>query len=320
MAKGSGTPRKKTIKVAEVTVAPKRHVKSRFFQPRQLIAAASAAVCLLLIPLVIRRLPSLKDRPEYHIGPAQVVISPAPRWIPLDLTTQVFERGGLASNESLQDPALSERIATAFHAHPWIQKVVSVRKSFPSRIHVELVYREPVAMVRGIDGHYPVDRRGVLLPARDFSDADVERFPVIEGVASVPMGSLGDSWGDPVVSGAAELACILNKQKKDGTSWWKDLDLASIVVPRRVALTDSADDLQYQIRTSGGSEILWGRGPDSTHPGELSVAQKIDRLTGFRDDYGGFDDQHGPWQIDIRPWHGILRDGLAREASDTVRQ
>ena len=133
-------------------------------------------------------------------------------------------------------------------------------------------------------------------------------------------GILGHVLARPVVSGAAELACILNKQKKDGTSWWKDLDLASIVVPRRVALTDSADDLQYQIRTSGGSEILWGRGPDSTHPGELSVAQKIDRLTGFRDDYGGFDDQHGPWQIDIRPWHGILRDVLAREASDTVRQ
>ena len=316
MAKSPATSRKKSAKVAVAPPKPVKLARSWFFQPRQLVATAAVAVCLLMIPVVLRRLPNLNDRQEYMIGPEQVTISPPPRWIPPDLTRQVFEKAGLAEKESLQDPSLSERVAAAFHIHPWIQKVVSVRKSFLARVHVELVYREPVAMVKGIDGHYPIDRYGVLLPAKDFADADVERFPLIERVASVPMGNLGEPWGDPVVSGAAELAAVLNK-KNEGTSWWKELDLASILVPRRVALVDSKDELQYELRTAGGSEILWGRGPGSAHPAELTVAQKIERLANFQHDYGGFDDPHGPYQIDIRPWQGIQRGILARETSDS---
>ena len=317
MAKSPGTTRKKASKPAEVAPPAKlQRAKSRFFQPRQLIAAAFVALALLMIPVVISRLPKLDGRPEYLIGPEQITISPPPRWIPPDLTKQVFELAGLKDQESLQDPTLSERIAAAFHTHPWIQKVVSVRKSYPARIQVEVIYREPVAMVRGIDGHYPIDKNGILLPAQDFADADVERFPVIERVSSVPMGKLGESWGDPVVAGAARLAAVLSKQK-DGKSWWKELELVSIVVPRRVALTENANELEYELKTAGGSQILWGRGPDSTHPGELTVVQKIERLIAFRNDYGGFDDQHGPYQIDIRPWQGINRNFLAKEPGDT---
>lgn len=101
---------------------------------------------------------------------------------------------------------LSERVAAAFYTHPWVQEVRSVRKSYPARIHVDVVYREPVAMVKGVDGDHPIDR-SILLPARDFSDADIERYPVIERVASVPMGKLGESWGDPAVSGAVASCC-----------------------------------------------------------------------------------------------------------------
>jgi hypothetical protein len=49
----------------------------------------------------------------------------------------------------------------------------------------------------------------------------------------------------------------------------------------------------------------------------LTVVQKIERLIAFRNDYGGFDDQHGPYQIDIRPWQGINRNFLAKEPGDT---
>lgn len=314
MAKGS-TGKKKTAKAVEpiVVAPPARKKRSWLFQPKGLMVAAIFAVGLISLPLVIRRLPSLHDRPEYVISAEQVITTPPPRWIPQDLTRQVFDRAGLTESESLHDPALSERIAAAFHTHPWIERVVSVRKSFPARVHVELVYREPVAMVRGIDGHYPVDRHGVLLPARDFSEADVNRFPVIERVASLPMGKLGESWGDPAVAGASELAAVLNEDREEGTSWWQELQLASILVPQRVALTEDADELQYELRTAGGSEILWGRGPSAKHPGELSVAQKVERLDRFRHDYGGFDDDHGPYVIDIRPWQGIERGILARQ-------
>ena len=317
MAKGSGIPRRKTLKVSEVLPTSSQRAKAWFFRPRQLAITAVSALLLLLFPIAVRQLPGLNRRPEYQITAERITISPPPRWTPPDLTQQVFERAGLAERESLHDPTLSERIAAAFHTHPWVDRVVSVRKSFPARVHVELVYREPVAMVRGIDGHYPVDCNGVLLPARDFSDSDVERFPMIERVASVPTGNLGEPWGDPAVAGAAELAAILSKPDADGGNWWSRLELSAILVPRRVALAEAVDQLEFRIRTSGGSEILWGRGPSSQHPGELTVEQKLQRLADFRRDYGGFDDQHGPYQIDIRPWHGINRGLLARQTGES---
>lgn len=322
MAKGSGTGRRKSSKTAVAPVPAPPVVKSRaaswFFRPRPLIISAAVAMTIIVIPLLARRLPKLHDRSEYRIGTEQVSISTPPKWIPEDLTQQVFTRAGLEENQSLLDATLSERVAAAFYTHPWVQEVRSVRKSYPARIHVDVVYREPVAMVKGVDGYYPIDRHGILLPARDFSAADIENYPVIERVASVPMGKLGESWGDPAVSGAAELAAILHARRDGKSSWWSELELTAVLMPRRVALVEDADSLEFELRTKGGSEILWGRGPNSRHPGELAVAQKLQRLTEYRRDYGGFDDAHGPYEIDIRPWQGIARDVLARDVRDTT--
>ena len=322
MAKGSGTGRKKASKAAASPLpAPpvaKLRVTSWFFRPRQLMITAAVALTMIMIPVLARRMPKLNDRPEYRIGADQVSLSTPPNWIPSDLAQQVFIRAGLEENQSLLDATLSERVAAAFHTHPWVQEVRSVRKTYPARIHVDIVYREPVAMVKGVDGYYPIDRHGILLPARDFSDADIERYPVIERVASVPMGKLGESWGDPAVSGAAELAATLHAKREGKDSWWSELELTAILMPRRVALIEDADELEYELRTKGGSEILWGRGPNSRHPGELAVAQKLQRLSEYQRDYGGFDDAHGPYQIDIRPWQGIDRGILAREVRETT--
>jgi len=322
MAKGSGTGRKKTAKAAAspllVPPAAKLRVTSWFFRPRQLMITAAVALLAIMLPVLARRMPKLHDRPEYRIGAEQVSISTPPSWIPPDLTQQVFARAGLEKNQSLLDATLSERVAAAFHTHPWIQEVRSVRKTYPARIHVDVVYREPVAMIKCVDGYYPIDRHSILLPARDFSVADIERYPVIERVASVPMGKLGESWGDPAVSGAAELAATLNAKREGKDSWWSELELTAILMPRRVALIEDADELEYELRTKGGSEILWGRGPSSRHPGELAVAQKLQRLSEYQRDYGGFDDAHGPYQIDIRPWQGIDRGILAREVRETT--
>lgn len=326
MAKGSTTGKKKSTKAASKTaaaevsapVAVKSAAGSWFFRPRQLVITAAIAMTIVLIPVLARRMPKLTDRPEYRVGAEQVSISTPPQWIPPDLAKQVFVRAGLEENQSLLDSTLSERVAAAFYTHPWVQEVRSVRKSYPARIHVDVVYREPVAMVKGFDGYYPIDRNSILLPARDFSDADIERYPVIERVASVPMGKLGESWGDPAVSGAAELAAALNAKHDGKDSWWSELELSAILMPRRVALIEDADDLEFELRTKGGSEILWGRGPSSRHPGELAVAQKLQRLSEYQRDYGGFDDAHGPYQIDIRPWQGIDRGILAKEVRETT--
>lgn len=286
----------------------------------RLAIASALALGWLCWPQVERQLPVLEDRSEYQIGTSQITITPAPRWVPVDLVERVFDRAGFDETLSLLDPSLSEKIALAFHTHPWIERLQQVKKSYPARVHVEVIYREPVAMVEVPGGGYlPIDKHGYLLPEKDFSTADIDRYPLIRDVASVPVGR-GESWGDPAVIGAAQLAAVLTRENEVGQSWWKMLGFKSIVAPRQVAMANETDDLQYRLITKGNSEILWGRAPTTAHPAELTVAQKLERMAEYHRSYNGFDDTPAPFQIDIRHWQGTKRSLLATETPPTSRQ
>lgn len=275
-----------------------------------LISAIAAA---LLIPAANRLLPDISNQAEYVVTPARITLSPPPHWIPADILQQTVEKAAASGTLSLLDDNLTEKIAAAFHTHPWVDRVLRVQKSWPTRVHIELIWRRPVAMVACIDGYYPIDANGVLLPSRDFAPADLDRYPVIENIASVPLGSVGEPWGDPVIEHSAALAAELLNSDAPESNWWNKLQLAAIAAPRRTTLNASVDELEFQLRTKGGSTILWGRGPGSLHPGELSTERKLERLAEFIDRFGPIDAAHGAWQLDIRPWQGIRRSLLAAD-------
>jgi hypothetical protein len=312
------TGTKKTPKSVAVSIPPVRPLRRRLFRPGTLCFLACLAAGIVLYPVYRRWIPDLDSRPEYLISEARIALTPPPRWIPADIIQQVFEQAGLSRPLSLQDPTLCERVAAAFHTHPWIEKVISVRKAWPPRIHVEVLYRRPVAMVHGGDGLYPIDSQGTLLPGRDFAAADVDRYPIIYNVKSVPVGRIGEVWGDPTVAEAAVLSTVLLQQEESQQPWWERLQLAGIEVPSGGRPAESAEDMQFSLRTRGGSRILWGRGPSSQHPGELEVARKLERLAEFQMRYGRIDDEHGPWLIDIRQWDGIHKGLLSAASSDAA--
>jgi len=310
-------PRKdnqKATKTKRSASAPKKRATKRplLFTPKRLCAAACIATLLICLPIAGSFIPDLSGRGEYQFGPDDVTVTSIPAWVPEDIVTQVFERSGLGPAESLLDEQVTEKIAAAFYTHPWVATVHSVKKRFPTQVTVDVTFRVPAALISGVDGYYPVDGEGVLLPPRDFSGDAVSRYPIVEHIASVPFGALGEQWGDPAVTGAAALAALLQQEQSDGRSWWEHLELEAIVAPSRVTIDEESDELEFALKTTGGSLIQWGRGPNTQHPGELTVAQKLERLQEYRTDYGGFDDAHGPYEIDIRPWHGIGRSRLAQ--------
>ncbi|MCA9086443.1 MAG: hypothetical protein KDA81_20445 [Planctomycetaceae bacterium] len=310
-----------TKKTAKAAPPAGQRLISWIFRPWRLVAAASLALVWLLWPQVEEQLPKLDNRPEYQVTADQITISPPPRWVPPDLVQKVFDRAGFEGSLSVLDPNLSEKVALAFYTHPWVERLKKVSKSFPARVHVEVVYRQPVAMVEVLGGgYYPIDRNGFLLPIEDFTAADVGRYPTVKNVSSVPMGHAGEAWGDPAVLGAAQLAAVLTEPNESGQSWWNVLGLKSILTPKRLSASDAVDDLQFRIETAGGSQIVWGRGPATAHPGELSVAQKLGRLAEYHHRYNGFDDAPAPFLIDIRPWDGAKRSLLASEQPSTQRQ
>jgi hypothetical protein len=262
----------------------------------------------VLAAVSVKRLPDLNGRDEYRFRTASIRITPPPAWIPGDFIGQAMKRGGLPDEVSLLDAELTAQVAAAFAAHPWVAEVVSVRKS-SAGLDVELRYRKPAALVQVKAGLYPIDANGVLLPPEDFAAGDVSQYPVIQNVQSVPTGPAGGDWGDEAISGAARLAEALAPH-------WKQFGLQSIRVPTLTTATVSADALVYDLLTTGGTRIVWGRAPGSGHPGELSTEQKIGRLQQYLADFQSFEHPRGPYEIDIRHWQEITRRPLeGREPS-----
>lgn len=280
-----------------------------------LVTAALVVLAALFFPRLKGLLPDLSGRSEYRLTAAQIEINAPPHWVPHDLTAQVLAQAGLPSELSLLDDRLVADIAEAFGLSPWVEEVVSVRKSFPAKVLVVLQYRRPVAMVEVKRGQYPVDGQGVLLPPQDFSAAEAHEYPTISGVVSTPQGPAGTAWGDEVVEDAARLAAELGPS-------WKKLRLTAIVCPRTTESHTRIDAGVFVLTAQGGSRIIWGHAPGTDHPGELSTEQKVGRLENYVSRFGGFDRPHGPYQIDIRHWRDISRTPLSAELDfvDRIRE
>ncbi|HLJ10768.1 MAG TPA: hypothetical protein VKU82_06245 [Planctomycetaceae bacterium] len=294
-------------------------IARQLYRPMTLATAAAVVTAGLFLPRLMKELPDLGEQREYRIESRRIEIAALPHWVPHDLVAQVVDQAGLPAELSLLDDGLAGEIAEAFRLSPWVDEVVSVRKSFPAKIAVVLNYRRPVGMVEVKQGKYPIDAHGVLLPPQDFSVADTRAYPVVSGVVSTPQGPAGTRWGDGVVEGAARLAAELGPL-------WKKLELAAIVCPRTTERRLKIDEGVFVLMSKGGSRIIWGHAPgdtaDADHPGELSTKQKIGRLTEYVKRFGGFDKPQGPYQIDIRHWRDISRTPLSAELEwlDQVRE
>lgn len=284
----------------------------RLYRPLTLVIAMVVVVTVLCLPKLRQFLPDLVDDVAYRLPARKIQITQPPHWVPHNLVEQVVERADLPADLPLMDENLTRTIAEAFALHPWVEEVVSVKKSFPPAVQVDLNYRRPAAMVQVKLGLYPVDVHGVLLPPQDFSSAEAKQYPLLQEIVSTPQGPAGTDWGDPVVAEAAQLA-------SDLAPVWKSLKLASIVCPRTTG--PAATDAGYVLKTAGGSEVMWGRGPSADHPGELSTQQKIGRLQEYATKFGGLDSPQGRYRIDIRHWRDTLREPLSaeRERVDSAR-
>lgn len=288
-------------------------MRQSIYRPRYLLLLAGGIFLLIFGPDIPKWLPDPGDRDEYQFETANIEINPPPRDVPPNLVRQVIERASLEEKVSIVDDDLTKQIAEAFAAHPWVEEVVSVQKSFPPRVVVELKYRRAIAMVEVDDGLYPISRDGILLPPEDFSLSDTRRYPLVRGVQTQPQGAAGTAWGDVSVAGAARLAVALEDD-------WTQLQLLAIVVPKRTSAKEKLEDLKFVLHTRGGSHILWGRAPKTSHPGELTATQKIGRLKKYLTDFGHFDRPHGPYEIDIRHWQEITRRRLILGRRDVERR
>ena len=201
---------------------------------------------------------------ENRVGPAQVEITPPPKWINSDIRGEVFREPSLGGPLSIMDDDLTDRIAAAFALHPWVARVRSVKKQAPALVKVDLEYRQPVCMVEVPGGLLPVDAEGVLLPSGDFSPIEAGRYPRVVGVDRKPTGPAGRRWGDACVIGGAEIAAAFGPL-------WDELKLqriapmpdpAAAVAGAAVGAKGDANrrpgEFTFALFTRGGTRIYWG--------------------------------------------------------------
>jgi hypothetical protein len=243
--------------------------------------------------------------PEYFIGPRQIEITPPPPWLHhTDLAAEVYRDLTMHGPVSIMNDDLIERVTAALLRQPWVAKVRSVAKQYPAKIKVDLVYRQPVCMVKLGDQLLPVDAEAVLLPVEHFpSPVEKSKYPRLEGVDRGPLGGVGKRWGDSRVAGGAEVAATL-------MPIWEKLKLQSIVpyLPPQTAAgagpgpaaARRVSDYDFDIIASGGMRILWGHSPASDIYGEPSTQQKVKKLERFFAEHGSLNYPQAPRELDLR--------------------
>lgn len=290
--------------------APKKSrlnpIADKLFRPVRLAKFACLIGLAVFLPYFVQHLPNLAARPEYRLRTSMIRVVPASeRPVPEDLVEQVRRLNDLPRELSLLDPRLCPNLAAAFAKHPWIAKVVSVKQSFPADVVIEVEYRRPMAMAQVKGGRIPIDGEGVVLPSEDFSVSDVPRYPTIRLAGAGNMSQTGNRITEPGLIGAARAAQLLAPK-------WSELELEAIELPRDRSSIKKIDDIVLQLQTKGGSVIIWGRAPGTSHPGELTAPQKLARMEKYHSEFGGFDRPSGPYEIDIRHWQEITRKPAAK--------
>ena len=197
-----------------------------------------------------------------------------------NILEEVVQIGSLDAVE-LHQPELVLQVVNAFELHPWVKRVVRVRKRYPPKMSVEVSYRSAVAMVAlpPRKGRYflqPIDEEAVILPDEDFNGEQARNYPRIDlgrGCQGIPDGA---GWGDPVVIDAARIAKLLYHD-------WEELGevLYEIRLGTQPLSASSSADFDIRGRPGTPHEGLlfhWGRAPGNEQVGEPNAESKLANL------------------------------------------
>ena len=239
--------------------------------------------------------PSVIQRNQHLLHAERITSTALPAWIAADVCAEVARNAGLDGRLSLLDDSFAQVIKDAFELHPWVLSVEHISKSYPQGGHVDLTYRQPVAVVEmsGREGvlFVPIDKQGVHLPPNDVPDLRKRYLPRIGGIVGRP--PVGQAWPDPRVIGAAELAEMLSDQ-------WEPLCLVDILPSARPEIRDGSRFFVYDLITRGGTRVVWGAAPGTAPPKEDPFDAKLARLQNCVEQHGPLDSVRGPAIVDVR--------------------
>ncbi len=268
------------------------------YLPRARVVTVLVVVALLgwAMQTVWQRVaPRVIHREPYLLAAERITMTPQPAWIVTDVRAEIIRNAGLDKRLSILDEAFMSVVQDAFVLHPWIESVEKLSKKYPAGVHVEVNFREPVAVVEMASQEgmllVPVDRHAVVLPVADVPEIRKRYMPRIQNVVDRPPA--GQKWDNPRVQGAVDLAVRL-------TDFWEQLHLVDILPSTRPEILDEHRFFVYDLMTRGGTRVVWGAAPGMAPPGEADFDAKLERLRRCVIEHGPLDTVQSPAIVDVR--------------------
>jgi hypothetical protein len=251
------------------------------------LGALAIAVALLLAGLVtvgnVTRA-RLQDLDRYSLAFSEIQCDPPAGQTRADFLSEVQYLAGMPGRLRLLDDGLPARLAEAFAAHPWVQRVAQVEILPTQEVRASLVFRIPLLAVKlsrssSMPSVRVVDEQGVLLP----TSAPADGLPTLTVEGRTAPSCAGKLWDTPTVSEASRIAALCQPHKA-----------------LRFSVLAKAQD-GWVLQTPGNSRVIWGRPPGAERTDESPAAQKVQRLLVYCSKYGGLDVSDGPFELDVRP-------------------
>ncbi len=109
---------------------------------------------------------TIRDRPEFALSPSGFTSLRGPRCVRHDVMMEELRRelSVVLEGATVFDKDLCYRVQRELRASPWVLDVESVRRLLPNKLQVEVIFREPAALLELGAGRHMVDRDGYCLP------------------------------------------------------------------------------------------------------------------------------------------------------------
>ena len=238
----------------------------------------AGAVCIVGLANLARR--GLARDSRFLARPA-FAGARVPAWSGREVLDPILLRLEAMGPISLLDPEFEQRVRTAVAGSPHVAAVAGVRRLWPRRYAIDVVFHRPVAVIEYAGERHPVTHDAVVLPSEPYAHAARHLFP-IRGVRG-RLPRLGQRWENrALIDGIATLRQISPYLDELRPLRIIAIDVSEANDPRRGVV----------LRTAHGIPIRWGR--PLARVGENSVAQKIrflrtavhdiDRLAGYEID------------------------------------
>jgi len=204
-----------------------------------------------------------------------------PSWAGREMLDPVLLHLETMGPVSLLDLTFEERIRDALADCASVRSVTKVRRLWPQRYSVELVFHRPVAVVERDGALLPVTHDRVVLPVEPYGHASKGLY-AIRGVNDAPPVE-GAPWQSVALAeGIATLRQLAPHLERLRALEIEAIDVGDAVGPRGCVM----------LRTASGVPVRWGR--PLAPVGENSVNQKVrflcaamrklDRLEGYEID------------------------------------